>query len=182
MPFGRGRKLAGNSNRAVDAVIGGWQLSGLFRWTSGFPVTVDNGFSNFPTNFEMEGNADQIAPVKTGVFFNTGTPNIFANGPAAISSFAPAYAGESGQRNTIRGEGYFGIDLGLAKRWLMPWSEKQSLQFRWEVFNVTNTARFDVQSALLSNSLGLGSGTSFGNYSGLLSNPRIMQFALRYEF
>ena len=182
MPFGRGRKLAGNSNRAVDAVIGGWQLSGLFRWTSGFPVTVDNGFSNFPTNFEMEGNADQIAPVKTGVFFNTGTPNIFANGPAAISSFAPAYAGESGQRNPIRGEGYFGIDLGLAKRWLMPWSEKQSLQFRWEVFNVTNTARFDVQSALLSNSLGLGSGTSFGNYSALLSNPRIMQFALRYEF
>jgi hypothetical protein len=182
MPFGRGRKLAGNSNRAVEAVMGGWQLSGLFRWTSGFPVTVDNGFSNFPTNFEMEGNADQIAPVKTGVFFNTGTPNIFANGPAAISAFAPAYAGESGQRNTIRGEGYFGIDLGLAKRWLMPWSEKQSLQFRWEVFNVTNTARFDVQSALLSNSLGLGSGTSFGNYSALLSNPRIMQFALRYEF
>jgi hypothetical protein len=64
----------------------------------------------------------------------------------------------------------------------MPWTEKQSLQFRWEVFNVPNTVRFDVQSALLSNSLGLGSGSSFGNYSGLLTNPRIMQFALRYEF
>jgi hypothetical protein len=154
----------------------------LFRLTSGFPVTVDNGFSNFPTNFEMEGNADQIAPVKTGVFFNTGTPNIFANGPAAINSFAPAYAGQSGQRNTIRGDGYFGLDLGLAKRWTMPWSEKQSLQFRWEVFNITNSVRFDVQSSLLSNSLGLGSGSSFGNYSGLLTNPRIMQVALRYEF
>jgi hypothetical protein len=64
----------------------------------------------------------------------------------------------------------------------MPWSEKQSLQFRWEVFNVPNTVRFDVQSSLLSDSLGLGSGTNFGNYSGLLNNPRIMQFALRYEF
>jgi hypothetical protein len=182
LPFGRGRAFGKDSNRLLDALIGGWQLSGLFRITSGFPVTVDNGFSNFPTNFEMEGNADQIAPVHTGVFTNTGTPNIFSNGPAAINSFAPAYAGESGQRNVIRGDGFFGLDLGLAKRWTMPWSEKQSVQFRWEVFNVPNTVRFDVQSSLLSNSLGLGSGTSFGNYSGLLTNPRIMQFALRYEF
>jgi hypothetical protein len=60
----------------------------------------------------------------------------------------------------------------------MPWAEQQSLQFRWEVFNVTNSASFDVQSSLLSNSLGLGSGGSFGNYSGLLNNPRIMEFAL----
>jgi hypothetical protein len=41
---------------------------------------------------------------------------------------------------------------------------------------------FDVQSSLLSSALTLGSGGSFGNYSGLLTNPRIMQFALRYEF
>ncbi|MBV9482738.1 MAG: hypothetical protein JO249_18620, partial [Acidobacteria bacterium] len=115
-------------------------------------------------------------------FFNTGTPNMFANGPAAISAFAPAWAGQSGQRNEIRGDGYFGVDLGLGKRWYMPYNEKHSVQFRWEVFNIANTARFDVQSALLSDSLGLGSGSSFGNYSRLLSNPRIMQFALRYEF
>jgi len=191
LPFGRGRLLGKGANRALDAVIGGWQLSGLFRWTSGFPVTVDNGFSAFPTNFEMEGNADQVAPVKTGVYRNTPTqtagqlnanPNIFSNGVLAINSFSYAWAGESGQRNPIRGDGFFGIDLGLAKRWIMPWNDKQSLQFRWEAFNVTNTARFDAQSALLSDSLGLGSATTFGNYSGLLTNPRIMQFALRFEF
>ena len=34
----------------------------------------------------------------------------------------------------------------------------------------------------LSDSLGLGSATTFGNYSGLLTNPRIMEFALRFEF
>lgn len=182
LPFGRGRKIGRESNRILDAFIGGWQVSGLFRWTSGFPVNVDNGYSNFPTNFEQEGNADLVGPVKTGAYFNTGTPNIFANGPAAINSFAPAYAGESGQRNVIRGNGYFGIDLGVSKRWTMPWSEAQSLQFRWETFNVTNSVRFDVQSSLLSSALTLGSGGSFGNYSGLLTNPRIMQFALRYEF
>lgn len=182
MPFGRGRLVGRDAGKPLDAVIGGWQLTGLMRWTSGFPVTVDNGFSNFPTNFEMEGNADQVAPVRTGVYTNTGTPNIFANGPAAISAFAPAWAGESGQRNEIRGDGYFGIDMGLGKRWVMPYNENHSIQFRWEVFNITNTAKFDVQSALLSDSLGLGSGSSFGNYSRLLTNPRIMQFALRYEF
>ena len=56
------------------------------------------------------------------------------------------------------------------------------LQFRWETFNVTNSVRFDVQSSLLSSALTLGSGGSFGNYSGLLTNPRIMRFALRFEF
>jgi len=182
MPFGRGRAVGRGSSRLLDAFIGGWQVSGLFRWTSGFPVNVDNGYSNFPTNFEQEGNADLIAPVKTGAYFNTGTPNIFANGPAAINSFAPAYAGESGQRNVIRGDGFFGIDLGVSKRWTMPWKESHSLQFRWETFNLTNSVRFDVQSSLLSSALTLGSGGSFGDYSGLLTNPRIMQFALRYEF
>jgi hypothetical protein len=187
LPFGRGRAIGSGAGSPLNALIGGWQLSGLFRWTSGFPVNVDNGYSNFPTNFEQEGNANLVGHVKTGAYYLTSGPdagnvNIFANGPAAINSFAPAYAGQSGQRNVIRGDGFFGIDLGLAKRWAMPWSEKQSLQFRWEVFNVTNSVRFDVQSSLLSSALTLGSGGSFGNYSGLLTNPRIMQFALRYEF
>jgi hypothetical protein len=182
LPVGRGQQFARGSSRLLDAVIGHWQISGLFRITSGFPVTVDNGFSNYPTNFELEGNADKVGPVKTGAYFGSGTPNIFANGPNAINSFAPAYAGESGERNNIRGVGYFGIDMGLAKRWILPWSDKHSVQFRWDVFNVTNSVSFDVQSSLLSDSLGLGSGGSFGNYSGLLNNPRIMQFALRYEF
>jgi hypothetical protein len=187
LPFGRGRAIGSGAGKAFNAFIGGWQLSGLFRWTSGFPVNVDNGYSNFPTNFEQEGNANLVGPVKTGAYYIKSGPdspnvNIFANGPAALSSFAPAYAGQSGQRDVIRGDGFFGIDLGLAKRWTMPWSEKQSLQFRWEVFNVTNSVRFDVQSSLLSSALTLGSGSSFGNYSGLLTNPRIMQFALRYEF
>ena len=67
----------------------------------------------------------------------------------------------------------------------MPWSEGQSLQFRWEVFNLTNSVRFDVQSAAATNPAGTlynGNGQTFGNYTGLITNPRIMQFALRYEF
>src|ERR1700716_1058788 len=43
LPFGKGRALAGNDGGLVDAFIGGWQLSGLARWTSGFPFSVDGG-------------------------------------------------------------------------------------------------------------------------------------------
>jgi hypothetical protein len=191
MPFGRGRWIAHDVNRFADAVIGGWQLSGLARWTSGFPVNVDNG-GQYPTNYQLEGNADMTCPVTTGTYYtgpnNNGvgstTPNLFANGTAAASCFGYAYPGGTGGRNQIRGPGYFGVDLGLSKRWLMPWSEKQSLQFRWEVFNVTNSVRFDVQSASASEggSLANGNSANFGNFSGTLTNPRIMQFALRYEF
>jgi hypothetical protein len=60
----------------------------------------------------------------------------------------------------------------------MPYSESHTLQFRWEVFNVTNTARFDPLS--ISGSLGtLG---SFGKYTDTLTLPRVMQFSLRYDF
>jgi hypothetical protein len=46
------------------------------------------------------------------------------------------------------------------------------------VFNVLNLTRFDVQS--ITNAI--DQSTSFGKFSGLLTNPRVMQFALRYDF
>jgi hypothetical protein len=182
LPFGRGKMLAGNANKALDAIIGGWQLSGLFRMTSGFPFNVFGGF-NWPTNWQLGGNALLVGPVKTGHFTvasgpDAGSVNAFANGPDALSSFRAPFPGESGARNQVRGDGFFGIDMGLAKRWKMPYSEHHSLQFRWEVFNVTNSARFNVQS----NPPELDISPTFGNYTGLITNPRVMQFALRYEF
>src|SRR5438552_2444544 len=178
LPFGKGKPFAGNAHGFLDAVIGGWQLSGLFRLTSGLPVNVSGGF-NWPTNWQLGGNAFLTGPVQTGAFKNSdGTVNMFKNGPAALSSFTAPFPGDSGARNQIRGDGFFNIDAGLAKRWRMPWAEKQSLQLRWEVFNVTNSTRFDVQS----NPPELDISSTFGNYTGLLTNPRVMQFALRYEF
>jgi hypothetical protein len=64
----------------------------------------------------------------------------------------------------------------------MPW-EGHSLQFRWEVFNVANLTRFNVMAGLGDGAPSLQqSNTSFGNYAGLLTNPRVMQFGLRYDF
>jgi hypothetical protein len=181
LPFGRGKMIAGDSNKVVDAIIGGWQLSGLFRLTSGFPFSVFNG-AQWPTDWDLEGNAYLTSPVHTGAYKDPSDPtivNAFANGSAAQNSFVEPLPGQAGARNNLRGQGFFGIDMGLSKRWLMPWSEKQSLQFRWEVFNITNSVRFDPQS--LDDAID-SSGSNFGNYARLSTNPRVMQFALRYEF
>ncbi len=190
LPFGKGKLVAGGAHGPLEAIIGGWQLSGLFRLTSGFPVNISNGF-DWPTNWQLGGNAFLTSGVKTGTYTVNGTndpasvgtsefgsPNLFSNGPAAIASFTNPLPGQTGARNQIRGPGFFGVDMGLAKRWHMPWSEKHSLQLRWEVFNVTNSVRFNVQS--ISGELDISS--TFGNYTGLITNPRVMQFGLRYEF
>ena len=181
LPFGRNRMIGHDVNGVVNAFIGGWQLSGLTRWESGFPFYVTNGYQ-WPTDWDLSGNAYQTAPVKTGTFHNPSDPSVvsaFSTGSATQSSFREPFPGEAGQRNNLRGPGYFSMDMGLAKRWTMPWAEGQSLQFRWEVFNVFNAVRFDPLSI---NAVMDYSGSTFGQYTRLSTNPRVMQFALRYEF
>ena len=182
LPFGKGRWIAGNSHGAVEALIGGWQVTGLARWTSGFPVSVSNG-SQWPTNWQLSGSATQIGPVTTrGAVKNPdGSVNIFgtpAQAAAMLASYRPDFPGEVGARNTLRGDGFAGLDAGIDKRWKMPWKETHSLQFRWEVFNVLNLTRFDVSTINLS----ITNSSLFGQYTSLLTNPRTTQFALRYEF
>jgi hypothetical protein len=165
----------------LDAAIGGWQLSGLFRLTSGLPFYVTNGYQ-WPTDWDLSGNAIKTGPVQTGTFHNPSDASVvsaFANFDAAQSSFREPFPGEAGQRNNLRGPGYFSLDMSLGKRWQMPWSESHSLQLRWEVFNVLNAVRFDPLSV---NATMDFSGSTFGQYTRLSTNPRVMQFALRYEF
>ena len=108
----------------------------------------------------------------------TGTVNMFPDASVAFNAFRHPLPGESGNRNVIRGEGFFGWDEGVEKLWHMPYAESHTLQFRWEVFNVPNSLRFNVQSQQPE----LDQFTAFGNYTGLLTRPREMQFALRYQF
>jgi hypothetical protein len=178
LPFGRGKPLGRDAQGALDALIGGWQLGGLFRWTSGFPFSIANGYT-WATNWQLGGDAVLLgAPPATKTTKGPNGPNAFPDPRAAFDAFRYARPGESGMRNVLRGDGFFNIDMGLSKRWKMPYAENHSVQFRWEVFNITNSVRFDVQS----HGSELDAVSEFGNYTGLLSNPRVMQFALRYEF
>jgi len=182
LPFGRGRRYGSDMGRALDAVVGGWQIAGLGRWTSGFPFSVGTIFG-FPTNWFLTGNADQIGHPKTGNYFellsggSNKTENVFANPSSAFNDFIPPYPGDAGARNTLRGDGYFGIDASLQKVWSL--GESRTLRLSWDTFNVTNTVRFDAQSSYP----GLfGGPASFGNYSTLLNDPRKMQFDLKFAF
>jgi hypothetical protein len=187
LPFGKGKRLAGNASGISEAIIGGWQLSGLARWTSGFPFTVDNG--NFwPTNWDEQGIAQMVTRPRTGHFTQPdGSISVFADPSAAFADFQHPFPGQSGSRNVIRGDGYAGWDMALNKVWKMPF-EGHTLQFRWEVFNVPNLHRFNVASGLQTGSACACIASlqqlpsSFGAYTGLLTQPRVMQFALRYEF
>ncbi len=84
------------------------------------------------------------------------------------------YPGEAGERNNFRADGYVDLDSGLAKSWKV--SNWGALKFTWEVYNVTNTNRFDPES--ISTSLTYTIGTA----SSLLTQSRRMQFSLRYDF
>ena len=180
LPFGKGKALASSAHGFVQAIIGGWQLSGLARWTSGFPVSVFNG-ATWPTNWQLGGAVVQTGPIHAKTTIRPdGSVNLFPEDLPETSDglgpFRHLLPGESGQRNIVRGPGYAGLDMGLSKRWQI--HEAHSVLFRWEVFNVPNLKRFDVATI----TSGIDQGPAFGTYSGLLTNPRVMQFALRYEF
>jgi hypothetical protein len=187
LPFGRGRQFGSHMNRALDAIVGGWEITGTWRQSSGLPFSISNG-NRWVTNWELPGYAtpngnpipaitdNKNAPAVSG----KGGPNLWSDPKAALAAFivSGTFAGQTGSRNSLRGDGFFNIDTGLYKNFTMPWSEKQKLQFRWEAYNVTNTVKFDPVSA----NLNLTSTSGFGQLTAQLGNPRQMEFALRYQF
>jgi Carboxypeptidase regulatory-like domain/TonB dependent receptor len=184
MPFGHGQKFANSTNRVVDELIGGWEWTGVNRWTSGLPFGVIA--PGWATNWQIESFGVNTGPVKIHKHQDqNGAPQVFAN-PAALNNGVEGggspirlpYPGEAGERNAFRGDGYFELDSGLAKTFQI--TERQGVQFTWQVFNVTNSVRFDTNPNT-SLTTQLLSGT-LGNYSATLSKPRVMQFSLRYSF
>ena len=183
LPLGRGQRFAAGAGSLLQALIGGWHVSGLFRWTSGFPITIDNGFT-WATNWNIEGDAMPNGPppvasnpknaVVNGVSIG---PDIFANPAAAEAAFRPEWPGESGVRNNVIGDGMFEIDTGVSKAFSL--GEQRRLEFSWQAFNTTNSVRYDVRKAQPSLSY---DPTQFGKYLSTLTTPRFMQFALRFAF
>ncbi len=184
MPFGKGKAVLGNANTLLDIFIGGWQWSGINRWSSGLPFGVSE--PGWTTDWQIESFGVNTGNVKTHKHLDgNGNPQYFAD-PDAINTGTSCggcngggirlpYPGEAGQRNGFRGDGYFNVDSGLTKSWKL--REYGALKFAWEVYNVTNAVRFDPASI----DAGLTDG-SLGIASSLLTAPRRMQFSLRYDF
>ena len=202
MPFGRGRALMNTSNRAVDAILGGWQLSGIYRWNTGLPVSSPFDDARWATNWNVQANVTPLGPIHTcptrigtpTSSGGTGAPKLFGGSGCDIRAiyqgFRNAYPGETGPRNYLRLPGYMNADVGLAKTWNMPWSEKHQLQLRWDVFNVANKQSF---GQITTSRTGIGVARDpalrnlnpprvWSNFTHIQGQPRVFQVGARYSF
>jgi hypothetical protein len=197
LPFGHGKRFGGNSNSIVNGVLGGWQSTGIFRWNSGLPTGEPFQADRWATNWNVQSNMVRVCAANSSPT-RAGEPNLFSNALAVFKCFREPRSGEVGDRNVLRGEGYITLDLGIAKTFNLPW-EGHTVQFRAEVFNVTNTQKFANNSLL---GLGLPVDpfllsdadarneipSDFGKYTATQTPlnetkaGRIIQFALRYQF
>jgi hypothetical protein len=191
MPFGKGKALMNTQNKALDAIVGGWQLSGIYRWNTGLPVTSPYDDARWATNWNVQTRVTPLSPIQPCPD-RTGTPKFFGacNIKALYQGFRNAYPGETGPRNYLRLPGYMNVDLGLAKSWTMPWSEKQLLQLRWDVFNVANhqpfgevnTSRTGFGVARDPALRNLNPPVNWSNFTQIQGQPRVFQVGARYSF
>ena len=186
LPFGQGKRFGSGVGGAVNQFIGDWSIAGLMRWNSGFPFNVQNCRSCWATNWNLQGNAMLVDPnnlPETGTTRNIvdNRPSPFVDPVDALTHFRRQLPGEAGVRNIFRGDGYYTLDLSLSKSWSLGIADHR-LRFRWDVFNATNTPKFDVNNLTVTPDT-----PGFGRYNGTLATcdgqaGRCMQFALRYEF
>jgi hypothetical protein len=193
LPVGRGKRFLSDGGKIMNGILGGWDVTGIFRWNSGLPTGATRPFSfqRWATNWQISSGMVRVRPIETHYGDVNGEPNLFADPTAVYQSFRDPKPGEGGDRNTIRYPGYFSLDAGLHKTFRMPW-EGQALTFRWEVFNVTNTQRFTGFNGTGLNTdpfiFGGAPPPGFGQFTGTQAPlgetkaGRVMQFALRYVF
>lgn len=158
------------SQKFANALIGGWNLTGILTMQSGAPFTVFSGVDN-----ARSGTGGQFAD-------RIGDPNLPGNRTRGeriqrwfnTAAFAPNALGTFGNagRNTLIGPGFNSLNMGLHKNF--PIRENVKLQFRFEAFNVLNNVNLNPPNSTQSSSL-FGRITSAGD-------PRILQFALRLTF
>ncbi len=166
LPFGKGHTFASNANRVTEALIGGWQMQGIFLFRSGVPYTVT--MSRDVANTGVGGQR----------------PNRMANGTASEPTLArwfdpTAFAaapnfnyGNSGLR-ILPADILRTVDFSLFKNFQI--GETGRLQFRWEAFNLPNTPSFAAPNSALDTAV-------VGRVTATATAPRQMQVALKYTF
>ena len=179
LPFGQGRRWANFSNGFAEAILGGWQVNGIFSYSSGQPVTISSGgYSNLTIR---DSSTVGFAGTDRGISssMNTSglnTPNVFTAAQKALFSHPVAgSAGYSAQRS-FEQPTFWVLDSSLFKSFRTPWfaGEDSEMQLRFEFFNTTNSLRFDGFEDNFNSS-------NFGNFDDTRDN-RIIQVALKFIF
>jgi hypothetical protein len=152
----------------------GWRLSGLYRITSGAPMSVVTGVDRQLSGQGAAGGNNaygQQRPVQViGDPYGNGSVTNFLN-PAAFVQPAIGTLGNMGPLN-ISGPKFWQLDMALSRVFAL--RETAKLEARFEAFNVTNSLR------PMNPTLSLSSAT-FGQILAA-NDPRILQFALKYVF
>jgi hypothetical protein len=168
LPVGRGKKFGKDMNKAVDAVVGGWQASGIFSWHGGFPLTISGGDTS-GTN-SRGSRADCIAPARV-----LGKQEYSGGGyqwfdPSSYTSSLPGQFGSCGV-GTVRGPGLVDLDFTAEKSFSL--TERYRVTFRSDFVNALNHP--------ILNSPGTGLGGGLGVLQG--SQPgRTIQLALKLYY
>jgi len=171
LPFFRGQK------GSLERLMGGWQLNSSFTFQSGAPFTVLNGSD--PTGAlngidSLVGNAirpNQVTSLDTS---RMTIPELLAAGGASLYTTLPTgvRTGNVG-RNTLRADGIGNVDFGFIKNTRI--KEGQNIQFRAEMYNLTNTRNFGIPEGRVNSS-------SFLNQWGTDGGNRRIILGLRYQF
>jgi hypothetical protein len=167
LPFGRGRKW-GTASGVMDAIFGGWRLSGIFQARTGFPITVTDGSA--PSQQGVRGNERPNCvgdPVP-------GDQNI--NHWLDINAFSRAPRGTWGNCGigVARAPGYHNIDAVLAKRFNV--GGERYVEFRAETFNLTNTPSFGPPAR------DINAPNTFGTITSTVSTARTVELVLKFFF
>lgn len=210
LPVGRGKKFLGHTNRAVDEVVGGWQVGGVQRYESGQPIAWGGatGVPDYDASIHFIKNptvpilskawrSGHFNPLQDRMFDSHAfiDPNAqHDNLPDLVAARGGAYAFGNYERVTgnIRTHPYLSEDFSLNKRFALFESSDLMFQavalnaFNRHVFNVPDTNPYGGSECQPNASTGLPSGCTeaytFGQIGGSTIGPRAIQLELRLEF
>jgi hypothetical protein len=171
MPFGRGKAFGQNMNRVVDAFVGGWEISSILTFSSGYPIVPQLDSADLLSGDQR--------PDIVGDYRTTGSPNQRINqyfNEAAFSQPDPDVYGNAPRTlPNYRTFGQHNCDITLMKNF--KFTENKSVMFRFEAFNMTNTPTFGrPDEAYGSSTFGQINGYAPGN------GPRQLQVAIKFYY
>jgi hypothetical protein len=173
LPFGQSKRWA--TSGPAKAVLGGWQVNGLWTWESGLPLDI----STSTTSLDAPGNINRpnvSGPVQ--ILGNIGPGQLYFN-TSEFTAPAPDTFGDVG-RNVLHGPALFEIDASVIRKFRI--TERINMEFRGEAFNLTNTPQFDRPNAVLGSSTFGQVTTAYGTQSVQVNKNRALQFSLRVQF
>jgi hypothetical protein len=179
IPFGKGRRFGSDLPKAVDFLIGGWQLAGLFNLASGRPFTIYSGLNTVSNAVSSFANCTGCSR-NIGKLIQEGTPtstNFFLSTEQRTLFSAPN-PGEIGNttRNFFIGPRQFQTDASLSKKF--KFTERFSFDLRVDAKNLTNTATFGIPVAVIT-----PNNSAFGRIQdSVVSSSRKIQFSGKFNF